>query len=246
MTRWCKAWRRRSGSRRRSPAMIPVGDSRWLRGPQARRGRVREVRRRSERVAPYSGVDAGLPKVVFYTIWNQPHQSTSSADAPGARRIPQARGCGDPRAARQGGARRKVFCSAEGFSQRRGRPRAGDVHEQRFRLDKTWKPLRGAAARRLGCSKFKKVDADGFAHHPYGPIEIVLKKCYIINLLAIRRLWEGARPGRQGKRILLHLPIYNTEFGIQNNPPAYSSRQSRAAGGHHQRRRRSSPTGIRA
>jgi hypothetical protein len=86
-------------------------------------------------------------------------------------------------------------------------------------LDARWRRLRGRAARRLGCTRFKKIDADGFAHHPYGPIDIVSKKRDIINLLAIRRLGKDLDLAAKAHRLPSHLPIYDTEFGIQSNPP---------------------------
>ena len=50
-----------------------------------------------------------------------------------------------------------------------------------------------------GCSSFKKIAAQGFAHHPYGPTERVPKKQDVINMLAIRQLGkyldQAARAG---------------------------------------------------
>ena len=86
-------------------------------------------------------------------------------------------------------------------------------------LDKKFKRLRGRPRAGNGCTHFKKIDADGFAHHPYGPIEIVSKKRDIINLLAIRRLGKALDLAAKAKRLPRGLPIYNTEFGIQSNPP---------------------------
>ena len=70
-----------------------------------------------------------------------------------------------------------------------------------------------------GCGGFKKINADGFAHHPYGPADRVAKKRDIINMLAIGRLAKYLDAAGRAGRIRGKLPIYNTEFGYQSNPP---------------------------
>jgi hypothetical protein len=167
----------------------------------------------------YSGVYSGLPKVVFYTIWNEPNhinfiKPTSQAPVIYRKLVDAA----IPALRAKGASDAKIFVGELKPTPRKGLGPATFI-QQWLCLDKTWKPLRGAAARRLGCTKFKKVDADGFAHHPYGPIEIVSKKRDIINLLAIRRLGKALDLAAKAKRLPPHLPIYDTEFGIQSNPP---------------------------
>src|SRR4029453_6209793 len=67
-------------------------------------------------------------------------------------------------------------------------------------LDESFRPLTGAASTRKGCAGFKGFDVDGFAHHPYGPAQRVVRKGDVINLLAIRRLGNyldlAAKAGR--------------------------------------------------
>jgi hypothetical protein len=70
-----------------------------------------------------------------------------------------------------------------------------------------------------GCGGFKKIQADGFAHHPYGPADRVAKKRDIINMLAIGRLAKYLDAAGRAGRLKGKLPIYNTEFGYQSNPP---------------------------
>jgi hypothetical protein len=70
-----------------------------------------------------------------------------------------------------------------------------------------------------GCRSFKKIDADGYAHHPYGPTARVPKTRDVINMLAIRRLGGYLDRAAAAGRIPPKLPIYNTEFGLQSNPP---------------------------
>ena len=70
-----------------------------------------------------------------------------------------------------------------------------------------------------GCRSFKKIAAQGFAHHPYGPTERVPKTRDVINMLAIRQLGKYLDQAARAGRITAKLPIYNTEFGLQSNPP---------------------------
>ena len=69
------------------------------------------------------------------------------------------------------------------------------------------------------CASFTRPDVDGFAHHPYGPTQRVPAKKDIISLLAIRRLGRYLDRAARAGRLPLSLPIYNTEFGLQSNPP---------------------------
>ena len=86
-------------------------------------------------------------------------------------------------------------------------------------LDAAFQPLAGAAAAREGCSAVEKIDADGFAHHPYGPAQRVFPRRDVINLLAIKRLGGYLDRAAQAGRLPSDLPIYSTEFGLQSNPP---------------------------
>jgi hypothetical protein len=69
------------------------------------------------------------------------------------------------------------------------------------------------------CASFTRLDVDGFAHHPYGPTQRVPKKKDIVSLLVIRRLGRYLDRAARAGRMPLDLPIYNTEFGLQSNPP---------------------------
>jgi hypothetical protein len=167
----------------------------------------------------YSGVFGGLPKVIIFTIWNEPNHIQfikPTSQAPRVYRrlvdaaIPAIRANAAPES--------KILIGELKPTPRKGLGPATFLQGW-LCLDKEFKRLRGRAARRNGCSSFRKIDADGFAHHPYGPIEIVSKKRDIINLLAIRRLGKALDLAAKAKRIPRGLPIYNTEFGIQSNPP---------------------------
>ena len=69
------------------------------------------------------------------------------------------------------------------------------------------------------CASFTRLDVDGFAHHPYGPTQRVPAKKDIVSLLVIRRLGRYLDRAARAGRMPLSLPIYNTEFGLQSNPP---------------------------
>ena len=60
----------------------------------------------------------------------------------------------------------------------------------------------GARAAAAGCRRFKRIDADGFAHHPYGPTERVPRRRDVINMLAIRT--PAALPRPRAPRKALH------------------------------------------
>jgi hypothetical protein len=86
-------------------------------------------------------------------------------------------------------------------------------------LDKSFKRLRGRVARAAGCTRFKRVAANGFAHHPYGPAGTIFRGRDIVNMVGIRRLASALDKAGRAGRISRRLGIYNTEFGYQTNPP---------------------------
>jgi Cellulase (glycosyl hydrolase family 5) len=164
----------------------------------------------------YSGKFGGLPAVYYYSIWNEPNHKQfikPQSSAPAIYRglvdagVPAIRANG-PKAA-------KVFVGETAPVGRPGKvigPRA--FFQKWLCLNKRFKRIKTG-----GCAKFKKVDADGYAHHPYGPVDLVPKKADIINLLAIPRLASFLDAAARAGRLPGHLPIYDTEFGLQSNPP---------------------------
>lgn len=90
-------------------------------------------------------------------------------------------------------------------------------------VDKRYRPFRGRAARRRGCSRFKRLPGTGFAYHPYtrvggprdryshpdeagiGELRDVVK--------ALRLIEKRKRFARRG------MPIWITEFAFQSSPP---------------------------
>jgi hypothetical protein len=91
-------------------------------------------------------------------------------------------------------------------------------------IDSRGRRLTGTSARLIGCSKPKRLDAQGAAHHPYTrgggkhprTSRIYSDEITIGYMSRLRR--ELDRGGRQ-KRIRRGMPIYSTEFGFQTDPP---------------------------
>ena len=169
----------------------------------------------------YSGTYAGLPAVKYWSIWNEPNHIFFVSPRSQAPRI--YRGLvqvGVPALRATGPAGAKIFVGELAPVGTATKVIGPKLFLQKWLcLNKRFKRLRGAAARRQGCKRFKKVSANGFAHHPYGPTTRVPARRDIINMLAIRRLGAALdRAGRAG-RITRGLPIYSTEFGYQTNPP---------------------------
>jgi hypothetical protein len=164
----------------------------------------------------YSGIYAGLPAVFYYTIWNEPNHRQfikPTKSAPNIYRnlvdaaIPRIRAVNK---------NAKVFI---GETAPVGRAPKAMGPKEFFRK---WLCLNSRLRRTskgTGCSSFKKIDADGYAHHPYGPTARVPKTRDVINMLAIRELGKYLDRAAAAGRVRRGLPIYNTEFGLQSNPP---------------------------
>jgi Cellulase (glycosyl hydrolase family 5) len=169
----------------------------------------------------YSGSYGGLPAVGYWSIWNEPnHIFFLKPRAQSARVYRGMVQSGVPalRATAPKGA--KIFVgelAPVGTATKVIGPLR--FMQQWLCLDSRFKRLRGRAAARQGCKHFKKVNADGFAHHPYGPTTAVPRRRDIINMLAIRRLGSALDKAGRAGRIRRGLPIYSTEFGYQTNPP---------------------------
>ncbi len=94
-----------------------------------------------------------------------------------------------------------------------------------FCLDERSRTLKGIQRRARGCpAQFKKIKADGVAHHPYtrggakppylkGPNKLDLPLAQTNGLVAILNRAGSAR------RIKKKAPIYFTEYGLQTMPP---------------------------
>jgi hypothetical protein len=163
----------------------------------------------------YSGIYAGLPAVFYFTIWNEPNHRQfikPTKSAPGIYRNMVNAAIPKIRAANRNA---KIFI---GETAPVGRaPKAMGPKEfirKWLCLNKRLRRTSGA-----GCRNFKKIDADGYAHHPYGPTSRVPKKRDVLNMLAIGQLSTYLDKAAAAGRIPRKLPIYSTEFGLQSNPP---------------------------
>jgi hypothetical protein len=163
----------------------------------------------------YSGIYAGLPAVFYLTIWNEPNHRQfikPTKSAPGIYRNMVDAAIPKIRAANRNA---KIFI---GETAPVGRAPKAMGPKEFFRK---WLCLNNRLRRTSGsgCRNFKKIDADGYAHHPYGPTSRVPKTRDVINMLAIRQLGKYLDRAAAAGRIPRNLPIYNTEFGLQSNPP---------------------------
>jgi hypothetical protein len=164
----------------------------------------------------YSGDLGDLPAVFYFTIWNEPNHRQfikPTRSAPSIYRnlvdaaIPRIRAVNK---------NARIFI---GETAPVGRaPKAMGPKE----FIRKWLCLSNRLRRTSkgsGCRSFKRIDADGYAHHPYGPTSRVPKTRDVINMLAIRQLGKYLDRAASARRIPRNLPIYNTEFGLQSNPP---------------------------
>jgi hypothetical protein len=164
----------------------------------------------------YSGRFAGLPAIYYFTIWNEPNHKQflkPQRSAPALyRKLVDA---AIPAIRRNAASSSKVFVGETAPVGRAGKVIGPTAFLRRWLcLSERFRPVRGG-----GCGHFKRIDADGYAHHPYGPVDILPRKADVINMLAIRRLGKYLDLARRAHRFSHRLPIYSTEFGLQSNPP---------------------------
>lgn len=92
-----------------------------------------------------------------------------------------------------------------------------------FCLDSKGKKLTGSAARKQECSNFKTLRGTGMAYHPYvnaaGPLfkEPFAENAPITYLKRIEKILDQAYKAKRIKT--KNMKIYNSEFGVQTNPP---------------------------
>jgi hypothetical protein len=168
----------------------------------------------------YSGVFAGLPKVGWWSIWNEPNHIffiKPRSQAPRVYRRLVQRGLPALKASVPGARVLVGELAPVGTATKVLGPLR--FLQQWLCVDKSYKRLRGRAARAAGCNGFKRVSANGFAHHPYGPAGAVPPKRDIVNMVSIRKLASALDKSARAGRISRGLGIYNTEFGYQTNPP---------------------------
>ena len=145
----------------------------------------------------YSGVYSGLPRVTYWSIWNEPNHIffiKPRSQAPRVYRRLVERGLPALKSVVPGA---KVFVG-ELAPVGTATKVIGPLRfvQQWLCLDKSFKRLRGAASRKAGCNPFKRVNANGFAHHPYGPAGLVFRGRDIVNMVGDPPPRERARQGR--------------------------------------------------
>jgi hypothetical protein len=168
----------------------------------------------------YSGAYSGLPKVTWWSIWNEPNHIffiKPRSQAPRVYRRMVQRGLPALKAAVPGARVLVGELAPVGTATKVIGPLR--FVQQWLCVDKSYKRLRGRAARVAGCNGFRRVSANGFAHHPYGPAGQVFRGRDIVNMVGVRRLASALDKSGRAGRISRRLGIYNTEFGYQTNPP---------------------------
>jgi hypothetical protein len=150
----------------------------------------------------YSGGYRGLPKVEWFSVWNEPNHilfMKPLAEGPALYRAMVKAALPAIRA--NGGDGVNVLIGETAPAGRAGRSTGPREFIERF--------LAGAG----------KLDVDGWAHHPYGPVDVVPAGRDIVNMIAIRRLGSYLDRAAKAGSLPRNLPIYSTEFGLQSNPP---------------------------
>jgi hypothetical protein len=164
----------------------------------------------------YSGHFADLPAIRYFTIWNEPNHKQflkPLSSGPGIYRNLVAKGVPAVRRGAVKGA--KVFVGETAPSGVAGKSTGPRTFLQRWLcLDSRWRRIKKGS-----CRHFKKVQADGYAHHPYGPPGHVSSKRDTVSIGVISRLGKYLDIAGKRGRLTGHLPIYDTEFGYQSNPP---------------------------
>jgi hypothetical protein len=165
----------------------------------------------------YSGDLPDLPPVRYFSIWNEPNHRNflkPTKEAPVIYRkmvdaaVPAIRANAIPGAKILVGELAPVGRAPKSMGPK-------EFFRKWLCLNKSFKRTSSGS----GCKSFKKIAAQGFAHHPYGPTSRVPKTRDVINMLAIRELGKYLDQAARAGRLPAKLPIYNTEFGLQSNPP---------------------------
>ena len=170
----------------------------------------------------YSGDFEGLPKVEWFSLWNEPNHHfflKPNEDAPRIYRRMVAAALPALRDAAGAGA--QVLAGETAPIRRPGSvlgPR--DFLRRWLCLDAGFHPTPDEP----GCRGFRGFDIDGYAHHPYGPTSKIPAHADIVSMLVIRRLGRYLDRAAAAGRLPRGLPIYNTEFGLQSNPPDPTAR----------------------
>jgi hypothetical protein len=167
----------------------------------------------------YAGNFGGLPAIHYFTIWNEPnHEQFLKPLSQGPAIYRRLVDAGVPAVRKGGVSGVKVFVGETAPSGVAGKSTGPRAFLQRWLcLNKRWKKVRSGS-----CGHFKKIKADGYAHHPYGPPGPVSSKRDTVSIGVIKRLFDYLNKAAARGRFSKRLPIYDTEFGYQSNPPDHS------------------------
>jgi hypothetical protein len=186
----------------------------------------------------YSGTYGGLPRVVMWSFWNEPNHPQfiqPLSERLGGRMTPSSPHryrelylAGQGALAASGHARDIVLF---GEILPIGQRRLGELNtlspllflREMFCLDRRYRPLRGGAARARGCpARFPRIRTSGFAYHAYtrptGP-RTPLPNPDDATIGQIQRVERALDRIAATGRLRRGLPIHNTEFGVQTEPP---------------------------
>ena len=185
----------------------------------------------------YSGTYEGLPAVRLWSIWNEPNHPQFLQ--------PLSERLGGTLAPTAPHLYRRLYVAAQRSLARTGH--AGDtvlfgeilpvgqngfgptrlvrpIHFLRefFCVDEKYRPYRGRAAAVRGCARFPRIRTSGFAYHAYtkpGGPRVALSHPDDATIGQIRRVERALDRIARTRRVRHALPIWNTEFGLQTEPP---------------------------
>jgi hypothetical protein len=168
----------------------------------------------------YSGDYQGLPAVGWFSIWNEPNHNIFLRPVSEAPQLYRDLVLAGVPAVRTNAPDARILVGETAPVELPGRIVGPTRFLRRWLcLDSRFRPLRGRAARRERCADPLPVDADGYAHHPYEPVKRRSRRLDVVGLRLIRRLGRALDRAAGAGSLRPGLPIYNTEFGFQTNPP---------------------------
>jgi hypothetical protein len=180
----------------------------------------------------YSGAFLGLPRVILWSIWNEPNlsgwlqpQRTRSGKTPLSPSIYRNLYLAGYRGLRDTGHRRDTILIGElaptGTGTKRKVSPLSFLREM-FCLNSHYRQIRGRAAKRRGCKRVKRIPTSGLAYHPYTPRGGPRSKPRNRNDAGIGQLSRVSRVLNalsRRKKLSRRRPIWITEYGFQTNPP---------------------------
>jgi hypothetical protein len=189
------------------------------------------------------------PSVRRWSVWNEPNQGgwltpqyeiTSKGATPAAphryRRLVQAATAGLAAGGHSGDqvllGETAPIGRTTGSLATRSMP-AVDFWRELMCLDTKGRKLTGSNASVRDCTSPGRMDVTGIAHHPYtkgaGKAPSDRGGSRDITLASIARLYLWVDRGARAARVPSRLPVFNTEYGFQTNPPDKTAGVSQSA-----------------